>query len=320
MPPKPAAGRPSANSSFEIRHSPFASAFTLIEVLVAVTLLSLIVIALMAVFNGTQTAFRAGVTQTDVLESGRAAMDLMAADLRQMSPSLGASNRPSASGSSVVPVNFYANTNVNYSPLVQPLPASSGQRTYVLENFFILSGGNQNGVPTWFGTGYTVYLSPANLFSLYRFSSNCPVAAAGAPTNLFYGFQGFLASPTNYSHLMDGVVGLTVRPFDVNGGRMTNSIVFSGKTTTNQNVFYLLPSNYGETGFYMLSNALPATVEVEMDALEDRTLQRAESLPNNLPAAPPNDRRTIYLESQPGAVHVFRQRVSIPNVDPSAYQ
>ena len=36
-----------------------AMAFTLVEILVVVVLLSLIVLALMAVFNGTQTAFRA---------------------------------------------------------------------------------------------------------------------------------------------------------------------------------------------------------------------------------------------------------------------
>ena len=54
--------------------------------------------------------------------------------------------------------------------------------------------------------------------------------------------------------------------------------------------------------------------------LEDRTLARAESLPNNAPAVPPNDRQTIYLQGQSGVVHLFRQRVSIPNVDRSAYQ
>jgi type II secretory pathway component PulJ len=44
-------------------------------VLVVVSLLSLIVLALMAVFNSTQRAFRASITQTDVLEGGRATMD-----------------------------------------------------------------------------------------------------------------------------------------------------------------------------------------------------------------------------------------------------
>ncbi len=56
----------------------------MVELLVTMTLLSLIVLALMAVFNSTQKAFRANVTQTDVLEGSRAAMDMIATDLRIM--------------------------------------------------------------------------------------------------------------------------------------------------------------------------------------------------------------------------------------------
>jgi hypothetical protein len=70
----------------------------------------------------------------------------------------------------------------------------------------------------------------------------------------------------------------------------------------------------------MFSNTLPSSVDIEMATLEDRTLQRAESLPNNLPASPPNDRRTLYLQQQAGNVHIFHQSVSIPNFDPAAYQ
>src|SRR5260221_9118070 len=136
---------------------PFA--FTLIEVMVVVALLGLIIVALMGVFNSTQKAFRASVTQSDVLEGGRAVMDLIAGDLREMSPSLGASNGA---------VNFYANTNAGYLPLVQPLVASSSARTNVLENFFILSRENQN----YTAVGYVVIANSAdgNLYSLYRFS------------------------------------------------------------------------------------------------------------------------------------------------------
>jgi hypothetical protein len=64
----------------------------------------------------------------------------------------------------------------------------------------------------------------------------------------------------------------------------------------------------------MFSNTLPAAVEIELGALEDRTLQRAESFAGS-PAAQIN-----YLQQQAGKVHIFRQRISIPNVDPSAYQ
>jgi len=50
--------------------------------------------------------------------------------------------------------------------------------------------------------------------------------------------------------------------------------------------------------------------------LEDRPLQRAESLPDGAPLWT----RSNYLAQQVGKVHLFRQRVPIRNVDPSAYQ
>ena len=267
-------------------------------------LLSLIVLVLMAVFNATQKAFRASVTQSDVLEGGRAAMDLMALDLKLMSPSM---------GTNYGAVNFYANTNINEQPLVQSLVASSQQRKNVLEQFFILSRQNQ----TWTGVGYVVVTnSPqGDLYSLYRFTASTNVQSAGNPAAVL--FNAFINFPaTNMSRLMDGVVGLTVRPYDVRGGLMNGNIVFSGgQLTTNRNVYYL-PSTLGQTGFYMFSNTLPASVEIEMAVLEDRTLQRAASLPNS----PPNYAQSNYLSNAAGKLHVFRQRVSIPNVDPSAYQ
>jgi hypothetical protein len=70
----------------------------------------------------------------------------------------------------------------------------------------------------------------------------------------------------------------------------------------------------------MFSNTVPAAVEFELGILEDHAVNRAESLPNNSPFPPPNDRRTLFLQNQAGSLHVFRQRVTIPNVDPSAYQ
>ena len=277
--------------------------FTLIEVMVVVTLLSLIVLALMAVFNSTQAAFRASVTQSDVLESGRAVMDLMASDLKLMSPSMDTNNGA---------VNFYANTNVNEQPLVQPLVASSQQRMNVLEQFFILSRQNQ----TWTGVGYVVVTnSPqGDLYSLYRFSATTNAQLAGDPAAMLFNLFTNCAL-TSMSHLMDGVVSLTVRAYDVNGGWMTNHVVFTGgQVATNKNVYFFLPATFGETGFDMFSNTLPASVQIEMGVLEDRALQRAESL-----SASPSAQAS-YLQQQAGAVHVFRQRVSIPNVDPSAYQ
>ena len=47
-------------------------AFTLIEIMVTVALLSFIILGLMAMFHQTQRAFRNSITQTDVLEGARA--------------------------------------------------------------------------------------------------------------------------------------------------------------------------------------------------------------------------------------------------------
>jgi type II secretory pathway pseudopilin PulG len=288
-----------------------ASAFTLVEVLVVVVLLSLIVLALMAVFNSTQSAFRASVTQADVLESGRATMDLVTADLRAMSPSGGQSNSPAIGA-----VNFYANTNFNEQPLIQPMIGGSSARTNVLENFFILSRGNSGGVATWYGTGYAVSPNAPSgpLYSLYRFATSHPVAAVDPAFIYTNEFRHFLLNVATNSHLMDGVVSLTVRVYDAGGYQMTNTYQNDGYLwVTNKNVLYF-PQAWGQAGFAMFSNTLPASVEIEMGVLEDRALQRAESLGGSFTA------QSNYLAQQAGKVHVFRQRVSIPNVDPAAYQ
>jgi type II secretory pathway pseudopilin PulG len=287
----------SGRSSLDPRPS---SAFTLIEVMLVVVLLSLIVIALMAVFTNTQRAFRASITQTDVLEGGRSTMDLIAGDLREMQASGGVSNVVNG------PVNFYVAVPPGYVPLVQSLAASSALRTNVLETVFILNRQNL----TWTGVGYAVdtnATTPIN--SLYRYTIN-----ANRSVNPWVLFDAFASAVnqmtngihTNMSRLVDGVVELRLRAYDTNG-------VWMNSTYTNAVNFDPLAVTLGETSFAMFSNTLPASVGIELGVLEDRTLQRAESRP----AGPA---RSNYLRDQAGQVHVFRQQVAIPNVDPSAYQ
>jgi prepilin-type N-terminal cleavage/methylation domain-containing protein len=304
--------------------APRRTAFTLIEILVAMALMSLIVLALMAVFNSTQTAFRAGLTQTDVLEGGRATIDLIKSDLETMTPSLAPSNvivNPFNSGSITNNVNFYvAVTNYTSppSPLYQSLVGSNQQRTNVLEKFFVLSRGNVNGSPSWIGTGYEVSpnLPDGTLYPLYRFYMTTNTTT-GNPAALYNAFAAalynaspsFLLTNSSWSHLVDGVVELRLRAYDTNGVW----IEWQNGLFTNKNTY---PSflQSGETGFYMFSNMVPASVEVEMGVIEDRTLQRAESFSASFSA------QTNYLAQHVGQVHIFRQRVPIRNVDPSAYK
>jgi type II secretory pathway pseudopilin PulG len=283
------------------------NAFSLVEILVVVSLLSLIVLALMAVFSTTQRAFRAAATQSDVLEGSRAAVELMTADLRGTAPSYGAYY----SGA----VNFLVTNNANYSqPLVQSLPPNTGQnRSNLLQQVFILQHENNR----WWGVAYAVSLnSSGNLYSLYRLQYPPPGINVTDPSTLFTNqvFQNFYFNPTNGgSRLIDGVVHFVVRAYDPNGIWIPNGFAVGQTNSLKQTWFFPFSLVGGEAGFAMYSNNVPAAVELDLGVMEDRTLARAESLSQNLTA------QGNYLSQQSGAVHVFRQRVSIPNVDPSAY-
>ncbi len=286
------------------------AAFSLVEVLVVVSLLALIVLALMDVFSSTQRAFRASVTQSDVLEGSRAAMELITSDLRGMTPSGGVYGGD---------VNFFSISNgyanLNYTPLAQDLPGGSIKRTNLLNFFFILGRENTR----WIGTGYVVDTTNSNpLYPLYRYHGELNISQS--PRILFTNFIGQITSGqwTNMSHIMDGVVHLVVRPFDLNGVWMTNG--YDLRTMTPPAFSYFDAPFGHEMNFYFFGNAVPASVELQLGVVEDRALSRAESLPDNVPAAPPNDRRSLYLAGQSGAVHIFRQQVNIQNVDRSAYQ
>ncbi|MEY3275687.1 MAG: hypothetical protein RL153_953, partial [Verrucomicrobiota bacterium] len=58
-------------------------AFSLVELLVSVGLLSIVILALYAMFDQTQRALRGSVGQVDVLEGARSAIDLVRRDLEQ---------------------------------------------------------------------------------------------------------------------------------------------------------------------------------------------------------------------------------------------
>ena len=272
-------------------------AFSLVEVLLVVSLLSLIVLALMAVFSSTQRAFRAAVTQDGVLEGSRATMELLARDLRTLTPSGGASNGP---------VNFFVFANPTNSLLVQSLPGGSVARTNLLDYFFLL--GRQN--TKWTAVGYIVDSSSTSpLYPLYRFYAETNTTSS--PTTLYNLFSSQIGSPqtsANMSHLVDGVVHLTVHAYDPSGNQISPTYTNALNLT-----FASAAPGYGEAQFFMFSNTVPAAVEVQLGVLEDQVLAHAQSLPFQSAA------QSSYLSQQAGTVHLFRQRASIPNVDPTAY-
>ena len=70
----------------------------------------------------------------------------------------------------------------------------------------------------------------------------------------------------------------------------------------------------GEISLYVFrSNAVPVSVELELGVLEQRTLERFKAIPT---AAA----QSQFLQNQAARVQLFRQRVSLRNVDSTAYQ
>jgi hypothetical protein len=226
-------------------------AFTLIEILVTIGLLSFIILGLLAMFNQVQRAFTTSMTQSDILETGRAATDLLVRDLEQMTPSqlpyLVSGNQTYRS------TNFYAELSVNFCnpPLLQGLPGTTTpagaqlRRTNIVENFFFLSRQNQD----WIGTGYAVIPSQNDygVGTLYRFSAqiskwnqmwgqlsgqywatNNPLylaasirnAIALAQINASLGLP-ITNSTVQISRIADGIVHLRVQVFDTNGISIT---------------------------------------------------------------------------------------------------
>jgi type II secretory pathway pseudopilin PulG len=267
-----------------------SAAFSLIEIIIVVGLLSVITLGLFAMFSQTQRVFRTGVTQVDVLESGRAVTEMLSRELQQIRPS----HEPNT-------LNFFAVTNT-FNPLTQKLPGA-GTRLNIIQDFFFLTRENQE----WVGIGYRVSNPTDGLGTLYRyeFRTNATLQPGGL-------YNSFYFSPLeDGSRVLDGVVHLQLRAYNQGGMLITNNI--SGQNNS------FVRTNSALGGFDDMrfwSNAVPAFVEFEIGILEDRARRRAESIPDSPDPTP----RRNFLAEQAGKVHLFRYRVPVRNVDAAAYK
>ncbi len=293
---------PSSNS-LKTAHPTATSrrAFSLVEILVTVALLSFIILGLVAMFNQTRRAFTSSLTQVDVLESGRSAADIVTREMEQMAPAAGPFNTH----------NFFVDspaTIAGFPALKQSLVDTNDFRTNYIQEIFFLTRNNQ----TWASIGYKVLSGANGIGTLYRYSDSTTVS----PTNLaslanqFSYFINAVPPTNNFSRLIDGVVDFRIRAYDTNGNPFLTVNQPTVQVTTN-----LVTGEYDYFNF--TGSSLPAYVEVELGILEDRALARYRSLPT---AGGTSSPAWIYLSNHVGQVHIFRQRVTIRNVNPAAYQ
>jgi hypothetical protein len=291
--------------------------------MVTVGLLTFIILGLLLMFNQTQRAFRTGMGQTDVLEAGRATMDMLARELEQMSPS----SYPDTivNGVRWRATNFFVEPSPGFAwntPLIQELPGNNISRTNLIQRFFFLSKLNQD----WMGTGYEVIPDDANgcVGTLYRFSgTNYPRGGIITLSRQF-----LLTSTTNMNKIADGIVHMRLRSFARNGYLVTTNLFTLTNATfpvkaagpwtniANALAFNSVPFNSSadlhQAACYFMGNSVPGYVELELGVLEPQILQKYRSIPVPLAARQ-------YLSNHVAQVHIFRQRVPVRNIDLSAY-
>jgi type II secretory pathway pseudopilin PulG len=257
-------------------------ALTLLEMMVAVTLLAVIMVGLLAMFQYTQRALHVAHTQTDVFENARGAIQLIARDLSEVSD-YGDSNV----------FNIAVARYDNPIGTIQPDPIRPGTRMFFDEAFWLTHVND-----AWQGIGYYVDGTNTGVGTLYRFTETTNIWAAPSLKNRF-------AISTNTHRVSDGIVHFWMESVFIY--RSPSSA--PGKEQYIRQSDFTFPTNT----FTSLSNvfvgptALPVFIDLEIGVLEPATLKQFNALTNN-PAVAQN-----FLRQHSERIHFFRERVPIHN-------
>jgi len=301
-------------------------AFSVMELMMAVGIMSVIVFALYGMFDHTQRALRANVTQVDVLEGGRAAMELVTRELSQVAAS-GTSNcvnllvglAPSGDRTPSLYDAWFVRNNP-YQPLRQGLLAANTMRTNHRYGVYYLRRENRDYCPSEFwlydatnGVGTLGYFRSATNLPAEYLGSNFPFAAV-APV--------IRPNSTNFAKVADGVVHFRVAPFDAAGRPIDwwyhtqyTNLLFErfGKGVlpyfdAREEHWPGGPTRTTENRVTFVGPGLPAYLEVELGVLEPKTLEQMRSIAVGANAQARAER---FLSNHVGQVHLFRQRIAI---------
>ena len=290
-----------------------APAFTVLELLVAVTIMTVIVFSLYQMFNQTQKALRGSMTQVDVLESGRVALQMISEELEQLQPSdlLGATN-------------FYAALTPVVPRVQLDLDETRLLRTNVLQEVFFVSARTNQ----WVGTGYRVIGAQDGVGTLYRFSISTnyrfltPHYLSGAyfRASVTNPITGLLS--TNFQRIADRIIHFRLTSYDPNGRMLGYDIpnfyppyrihqqggrnLTSRFSETNTANVLLRREVAQQTGAIFLEDAVPAYLDLELGVLEPETLAQYNSIRE---AA--TDTAEDFLRRHANKVHLFRHRIPI---------
>lgn len=266
------------NFTHDIRRRVRQSAVTLLELMVAMSILTFIIFGLYSMFDKTQKAFLETTTQKDVLESGRSFMDIMIRDLEQMR----ASNIPERT-------NLYIQYIGPANGFRQNSMAGSSLFTNEVQEFFFLTRTSQ-----WTAVAYYVGQTSTNLgdeimytnlgvgtLRRYTFTTNDYYHKS---TDLYGIYTNSSASEAQF--VTDGVVHLALRAYDRDGNWVPWTDIYTNSFT---------------------NTVIPSWLELEVGVLEQKVLLQARSIPNA------TAQRAFLQETtnRASAVHLFRQRIPV---------
>lgn len=291
-----------------------AGGFTVLELLLSISLMSVIIISLYMVFNQTQRALRTTMSQVDVLEGIRATSDLVVRDIEGAIPVQLADTNLTSMAVGVNPVSV----SVDLRGL-----SSSGKPVLTTELQDLYFVRRQNDF--WTGVGYWVGPTDTNLLGrpitvgrLYRFAYETN-SAAFANTNLFNRFAS-ARRVGDSQPVMDGIVHFRIVAYDADGYpllyRQSGSDLFRGmspNSTLDPRSWFLDPGRDTSTAYHFrrfTHPRFPAYLELEIGVLEAPMVTRFNAIPTPVEARK-------FLARNAGKVHLFRHRIPLRNAPPS---
>jgi len=313
-------------------------AFTLLELMVAVSVMTLVIYTLYALFNQTQMALRKNAAQVDVNEGGRAAMEMIVRELSQMETSgypaitdprtLLTYSGSKSFHSRITPGNsalLLAYQSDALTPEGDDEDLAEGFRTNILQDFTFTGRGDSG----FFVTSYRVIGATNGIGTLARYRTNgtlrvtAPGQALLNKTELFNRFFfDPIVSATNslFEPIADGVIHFRISPYDQLGRPLGHGSLYYNPLGLNLErlgaagqALYQVATNRPVDGTLMQDldghsqvqfyGALPDYFDLEMAVVEPQVLKQVRALPK---AAQAN-----FLGRQIGRVTLFRQRVPI---------
>jgi prepilin-type N-terminal cleavage/methylation domain-containing protein len=281
-----------------------SSAFTLVELLIAMTVLALLAILLVSLLGGVNRAWVSGEQQAETFQDGRAILELMSRELTQavISPKLQFVQNPTLtgiaqranSGSLFWQAGLASTNNGNLSEVGYYLSENTTQHTFQLNRFY---------VPPTDATNYQIFTNSPN------------------DRNALW-VTNFVALPALNTLVSDGVVAFWARCFDSNGDPIpwiSSALTSNGDTGAAPLQFnsagHFQPAIRGQSASFNYTKAastaqahlLPTTVELTIVTVDSKTMQRSRASVPSLP---------VLTRSQdiPNAITTFNQNLITNNI------